>query len=70
MELVRLGQIVEDSISGLKGVAIRRIDCLHGSTQIEVQPPLDGDGKYQKPTWCEQEALAECCEAEVPPEEE
>ncbi len=54
---IRLGIEVIDSASGLIGVAVAKIEYLHGSTQILVQPPVDKDGKFVEATWIYEDRL-------------
>lgn len=44
--MIKLGQEVEDIVSGLTGIAIARTEWLNGCTRICVQPKLDKDGKF------------------------
>ena len=41
----KLGDEVEDKVSGFKGVAIAFHDYLNGCRRISVQPQVDKDGK-------------------------
>jgi len=42
---ITLGDIVIDTVSGFKGVAVARHHYLQGCDRITVQPPIDKDGK-------------------------
>jgi len=42
---VKLGQEVEDKITGFKGIAITKSIFVHQSTSFDVQPKVDKDGK-------------------------
>lgn len=45
MIVVKLGDLVKDSISGLQGVAVSEHNYLNGCTRITVQPKVDKEGK-------------------------
>jgi hypothetical protein len=42
---VELGDLVEDTITGFKGIAIGRTKWIHGCTRIVIQPQELKDGK-------------------------
>lgn len=42
--MVQLGDEVEDSMTGFRGIAISRHIFLHGSTSITVQPVVENYG--------------------------
>ena len=44
--MIILGQKVRDTISGLEGTTVARINYLSGCVQFCVQPRVDKDGKY------------------------
>ncbi len=44
--MIKLGQEVEDIVSGLTGIAVARTEWLNGCARICVQPKLDKDGKF------------------------
>lgn len=44
-QLIRLGQKVKDSITGLEGIVIARTEWLHGCVRITIQPQEVKDGK-------------------------
>ncbi len=46
---VKLGQKVKDDISGFQGIAVCRMDWLHGCERILVQPPINDKGELPKP---------------------
>lgn len=43
--MIKLGNQVEDSVSGFKGIAVQRIEYLNGCVRIGVQSKVDKDGK-------------------------
>lgn len=44
--IVELGDKVKDSVTGFAGIAIAKIEWLHGCIRVTVQPDkLGGDGK-------------------------
>lgn len=43
--MIELGSKVKDIVSGLKGVAVSRIEYLNGCVQYGVKPPVGKDGK-------------------------
>jgi hypothetical protein len=55
---IKLGQMVKDVITGLRGVAIARIEYMNGFVQYEVQPPVDKDGKWLDGKWFQEKNLA------------
>lgn len=42
--MIKLGQKVEDTVSGLVGIAVARTEWLNGCIRISVQPKIDKDG--------------------------
>ncbi len=55
---IKLGQMVKDVITGLRGVAVARIEYMNGFVQYEVQPPVDKDGKWLDGKWFQEKNLA------------
>ena len=51
MTKLKLGQKVEDSITGYKGVAVARTMWLNGCERIAVQGPLGKDGMPPEEKW-------------------
>ena len=45
---IRIGQAVEDTASGLKGIVIGKYDSIDGTTSWHVQPLAAADGKTQE----------------------
>lgn len=45
---IKLGDLVEDVTSGLRGVAIGRCTYLSGAVYWIIQPPLDQSGSPQR----------------------
>ena len=46
MQMITLGDLVKDSVSGFKGIAIARHSYLQGCDRISVQPSIDKKGKH------------------------
>jgi len=44
--MVELGDLVKDSVSGFKGIAVSKHSYLQGCDRISVQPPIDKNGKH------------------------
>jgi ribosomal protein L14 len=44
--MVNLGDLVKDSVSGFKGIAVSRHSYLQGCDRISIQPPIDKNGKH------------------------
>lgn len=44
--MIKVGQKVEDIVSGFTGIAVARTEWLNGCIRICVQPRLDKDGKF------------------------
>jgi len=42
---VKLGDTVTDAVTGLIGTAVAITEYLNGCVRVQVQPPLDKDGK-------------------------
>ena len=49
MAEVRLGDLVQDTVSGFYGVAVAITEWQHGCKGITIQPAVDKDGKL--PAW-------------------
>lgn len=45
--MIKLGDEVRDTVTGLTGIAVARHQYLQGCDRITIQPPLDNDGKIQ-----------------------
>lgn len=43
---VKLGDEVECTVTGFKGIAVCRTQYLNGCDRLGVQPPIDKDGKH------------------------
>lgn len=46
--IVELGDEVEDTVTGFKGVAVAVTLWLHQCSRVFVQPKVDKDGKHQE----------------------
>lgn len=49
--LIKLGQKINDPVSGVDGIALGRCTFLNGCARILLQPKLDKDGKKQRSIW-------------------
>ena len=47
--MVTLGDEVKDTVSGFQGIAISRHSYFQGCDRVNIQPPIDKDGKLPKP---------------------
>ena len=45
MMVVKMGDLVKDSVSGFEGIAVAEHRYLNGCTRITVQPKVDKEGK-------------------------
>ncbi len=54
---IKLGDKVQDKITGFIGIATARIEYLHGCVQIEVMPPVDKDNKNPDAIWMDEPRL-------------
>jgi len=43
---IKLGDEVEDVITGFSGIAVAKTDWIHGCSRVTIQPPVDKDGKH------------------------
>lgn len=57
MAIVNLGDEVMDPVSGFKGIATSRMECLNGCTRIGVQPKVGDDGKMLDAYWIDEPQL-------------
>lgn len=55
---IELGKPVKCIRTNLRGLAVARIERLGGLIQIEIQPPVDNEGKFQDSVWIEEQFLA------------
>ena len=46
VQIVHLGDAVEDTVTGLRGIVIGVVEYLYGCRRLVVQPLVDKDGKY------------------------
>lgn len=44
-KIIELGDYVQDTVTGFKGVAVARTQWLYGCSRINIQPKIDKDGK-------------------------
>lgn len=57
MAKIKLGDKVEDTVSGFTGIAFGTTLFLHGCTRVGVQPPVDKDGKLPDEKWFDEPQL-------------
>ena len=57
MTKVKLGDKVQDTVSGFEGVVIGVTLFLHGCTRMGVQPVVDKDGKLLETQWFDEPQL-------------
>lgn len=43
--MIKLGQMVRDTVTGFEGICITRTDYISGCTRIGLQPKVDKEGK-------------------------
>lgn len=48
---VKLGDVVEDQVTGLVGMVVSRVEHLNGCIRFEVQPKVLKDGKPVDSSW-------------------
>jgi hypothetical protein len=48
---IKLGQEVQDIVSGFKGTVYGKSDFLYGCTRIAIQPKVKEDGTFQGAQW-------------------
>jgi hypothetical protein len=55
---IKLGDKVEDEITGLVGIAVSKTEFLNGCTQFQVQPQgIDKDGKIKESEFIDEQQL-------------
>lgn len=54
---IKLGQKVEDVVSGFTGIATGKNEWLNGCLQYCVVPRIDKDGKKESGTWIDEQQL-------------
>lgn len=66
--MVKLGDIVKDTVTDFKGIAVARCVYLNGCVRIEVQPKELIDGKIIEALWIDESQLEgiEKDEGEIP----
>ena len=52
-----LGKIVKDTVTGLKGTAVEKIEYLNGCIQYKIQPKMVKDGVPVKALWYDLQQL-------------
>lgn len=63
--MIKLGQSVKDSITGLKGIAVGRCVYLNGCISIEVQATTLHDGKVLDTVWFDEQRLTDSSAAKA-----
>jgi hypothetical protein len=56
-EMIKLGDIVQDRISGFKGTVIAKVEYLNGCIQFCVKPKTGKDGKMIEGEYIDMEQL-------------
>jgi hypothetical protein len=54
---IELGSLVEDVVSGFRGVAVACARHIHLCDRYTVQPRIGSDGKQPEPAWIDGHAL-------------
>lgn len=54
---IKLGQKVQDKITGFEGVVTGRAEFLTGCTQCVVVPPVDKKGAHREAVWFDEQRL-------------
>lgn len=67
MAKIKLGDKVEDTVSGFTGIAFGTTLFLHGCTRVGVQPPVDKEGKLPEASWFDEPQLKNVKSAVVKP---
>ena len=62
---IELGDEVQDTVTGLKGVAVCRCDWIYGCVRWVIQPPMGKDGKIPESGSFDAEALKVLKKAKV-----
>jgi hypothetical protein len=56
--MINLGDLVQDKISGFKGVVLAKMEALYEATQYRVHPQtLDANGRIRPNCWLEGDRL-------------
>ncbi len=55
--MIKLGTKVKDSLTGLEGTAIARIEYLNGCVSIEIRPEGLHEGRPIKTVWVDEQQL-------------
>lgn len=66
----RLGDKVEDKVTGFEGTVVAKINYLNGCTQCQVQPKVNEKGEIPKTSWIDEPQLkivVKDPEGKVPP---
>ncbi|MBA7581323.1 hypothetical protein ES708_23225 [subsurface metagenome] len=68
--MIKLGDIVKDTVTGLEGMAVAKIKYLNNCVQYEVQPKGLKDGSIIKSTWIDEGQLVVKKEAKIKKDKE
>ena len=63
--MIKLGDIVKDTVTGLEGMAVAKIKYLNNCVQYEVQPKGLKDGSIIKSAWIDEGQLVVKKEAKI-----
>ncbi|MDE2101116.1 MAG: hypothetical protein KGL39_27965 [Patescibacteria group bacterium] len=65
---IELGSEVEDTVTGYRGIAVARSVFLAGCVRVEVQAPVDKDGKVPDGRWFDEALLSEVAPSNQEPQ--
>jgi hypothetical protein len=66
MTKIKLGDKIKDTITGLEGIAIAKIEFLNGCVQYEIQPPVDKEGKMIESEYVDSQQIEKVKEPKPP----
>lgn len=55
--MIQLGDYVEDTVTGLKGYAICRLEYLNGCVRFSIQPKEIHEGKVAEQHYCDEQQV-------------
>ncbi|MBA7629929.1 hypothetical protein ES703_37436 [subsurface metagenome] len=68
--MIKIGDIVKDTVTGLEGMAVAKIIYMTGCVQFEIQPKGLKDGLIIKSAWIDEGQLVVKKEAKVKKDKE
>lgn len=60
---IRLGNVVQDTVTGFQGVATGRAEYISSEPAVMVQPRVGADGKFVEPRWLDESRLVVIADA-------